>query len=144
MDSRSEIENLLAKYCRLYDEGDLDGYADLFRHGSISGMRTPAEIVAWHRRNVIYYDGSPKVRHVISNLELEIDDTSGFASGRCYVVVYQALPDFPLQALLIGSYRDKFRRIDGRWHFIDRQFDRHLTGNYSRHAKPAAKLPSEA
>jgi hypothetical protein len=141
MDSRSEIENLMAKYCRLYDEGDLEGYADLFRHGSISGMHTPAEIVAFHRRSIFFYEGTPQVRHVISNLELEIDETAGYASGRCYVVVYQALPDFPLQPILMGSYRDKFRRIDGQWHFAERQFDRHLTGDISRHARPATKIP---
>jgi hypothetical protein len=141
MDARGQIENLMAVYCRRYDSGDLDGYADLFRHGTISGMSTHEEIVAFHRDGIYFYDGEPRTRHVITNIEIDIDEDAGAASGRCYVTLYQALPDFPLQVILVGSYIDKFERIDGQWYFANRRFEAHLTGDTSRHSRPGVQLP---
>lgn len=141
MDSRSQIENLLAKYCRLYDDGNLDEYADLFQHGAISGMRSHNEIVNFHRSNIYFYDGEPRTRHVISNIEVEINEEAGTASGRCYLTCYQAAPGFPLQPIFVGSYIDQFRRVDGEWWFADRQFESHLMGDTSRHARPDTNLP---
>ena len=143
MDSRGQIENLMARYCRTYDEGDLDSYAELFRHGTISGMSDHDEIVAFHRENVFFYDGKPQTRHVVSNIEIEIDEEAGTADGRSYLTCYQALPDYPFRPLFVGSYIDKFARIDGEWHFADRQFEMHLLGDISRHGRPGTVLPNE-
>jgi 3-phenylpropionate/cinnamic acid dioxygenase small subunit len=141
MDSRGQIENLMARYCRTYDDGDLDAYADLFSHATISGMSTHEDIVAFHRKNIYSYDGEPRTRHVITNIELYIDEEADTADGRCYITCYQALPDFPLQAILVGSYVDKFQRIDGEWYFAERRFEPHLSGDASHHARPGTKLP---
>jgi 3-phenylpropionate/cinnamic acid dioxygenase small subunit len=141
MESRAQLENLLARYCRAYDDGDLDTYADLFSGSTISGMSTHDEIVAFHRDNIYWYDGVPRTRHVISNIELDIDEVAGTASGRCYVIVYQEAPQFPLQPILIGSYVDRFERAQDEWRFADRHFEPHLVGDISRHAHPGAKLP---
>jgi 3-phenylpropionate/cinnamic acid dioxygenase small subunit len=141
VDSRGEIENLMARYCRVYDDGDLEAYADLFEGATISGMAGRAEIIDFHRRNVYMYDGKPQTRHVITNIELDIDENAGRASGRCYLVCYQALPDFPLQPLFVGSYKDEFRRVDGAWRFSSRHFETHLAGDMSRHARPGTTLP---
>jgi len=141
MTSRDAIENLMARYCRLYDDGDLEGYAELFRHGLVSGMSKPEEVIAWHRKNIFFYDGIPKTRHLISNIEIEIDEAAGLADGRSYIIAYQALEDFPLQPILLGSYIDKFHRIDGQWYFASRSFKWHLSGDNSRHSRPDATLP---
>jgi hypothetical protein len=141
MDSRAEIENLMALYCRRYDSGDLQGYADLFAHGTISGMETPEEIVAFHQQGVWWYDGEPGTRHVITNVEIDVDEEAGTGNGRSYVTVYQALPDFPLQPILIGSYIDTFRRMDGTWYFASRRFEEHLRGDLSRHGRQGVRLP---
>ena len=68
MDSRGEIENLMARYCRTYDDGDLEGYAELFRRATISGMSTPEEIVKFHSEGIYSYDGEPRTRHVVTNV----------------------------------------------------------------------------
>jgi 3-phenylpropionate/cinnamic acid dioxygenase small subunit len=141
MDSRSEIENLMAKYCRLYDNGDLEGYADLFAHATISGMDTAEQIVTFHRQSVHWYDGEPRTRHVITNIEIDVDEAAGTANGQSYVTVYQALPDFPLQPILVGSYIDTFRRLDGGWQFASRRFEEHLRGDLSHHGRPGVRLP---
>jgi hypothetical protein len=136
MDSHLEIQNLIARYSFLYDDGDLDGYADLFSKGSISGMTTHDEIVKFHLDQTYRYDGEPKTRHVIGNSAIDVDEENGTASSRSYAVIYQAVPGFPLQPILIGSYVDEFHRIEGRWWFKNREFEPHLRGDMSRHGRP--------
>ena len=46
-------------------------------------------------------------------------DDGQTARARSYVTVYQALPDFPLQAIFVGGYIDEFAsQIDGFLNFI--------------------------
>ena len=135
---RDEIENLMARYCRTYDEGDFEAYAELFRHGDISGptgaFKTVAEIAEYHRRNCLLYGGTPNTRHVITNIRIDVDPGGTTASADCYVTVYQAAPNFPLQVILVASYIDKFHKIDGQWWFKSRKAEAHLVGDLSKHA----------
>src|SRR6516165_7949182 len=108
-DDRGEIENLLARYCELFDSGDLDGYADLFADARISSQMCDTsgadEVKAFHEANTILYDGLPHTRHVTTNVHIEIDDDGQTASARSYVTVFQATDDFPLQPVFIGQYQ---------------------------------------
>jgi 3-phenylpropionate/cinnamic acid dioxygenase small subunit len=138
-DDRGEIENLMARYCELFDSGDLDGYAALFAGARIASHMSdtsgPEEVKAFHQANGIFYEGVPNTRHVISNLHIEIDDDGLTASGRSYVTVFQAVPDFPLQPVFIGQYQDKFKKVDGKWRFAERECEPYLAGDLSRHAR---------
>ena len=62
-DDRGEIENLMARYCELFDSGDLDGYAALFANARIASHMSdssgPEEVKAFHQANGIFYDGVP-------------------------------------------------------------------------------------
>ena len=135
---RGEIENLMARYCRTYDEGDFDAYAELFRHGDIAGptghFKTVSEVAAYHRRNCVLYGGKPNTRHVITNIRIDVDAGAVTASAESYVTVYQAAPNFPLQVILVASYIDTFHKIDGRWWFKNRRAEAHLVGDLSKHA----------
>lgn len=139
MTDRDQIENLMARYCRLYDDGDFESYAELFRHGDIGGptgdFSTVEEIADYHRRNCLLYDGVPNTRHVVTNIEIHVDDEARTATGGSYVTIYQATPDFPLQAIFVGSYLDRFHEVDGRWWFTERRAVAHLVGDLSRHAR---------
>jgi 3-phenylpropionate/cinnamic acid dioxygenase small subunit len=136
---RDQIQNLLATYCRTYDSGDFQAYAELFRHGDIGspqGLHSTVEEVAdFHRRNCILYEGVPNTRHVITNIHIEVDDGGLTASGACYVTIFQAAPDFPLQVVFVGSYIDTFQKIDGRWWFKTRRAVPHLVGDLSKHGR---------
>ena len=139
MDDRGQIENLMSLYCRLYDSGDFEGYAQLFADARVVGplltLHGSAEVVEYHRSNCLLYDGSPQTRHVTTNIEIEVADDAQTARGRSYVTVYQALPDFPLQAIFIGGYIDEFVKVDGAWRFSERQAVPYLVGDLSRHAR---------
>ena len=137
-DDRGEIQNLMARYCRTYDEGDFEAYAELFLHGDIAGptgaFKTIEEIAAYHRRNCILYDGKPNTRHVITNIGIEIADDGLAATGEAYVTIYNAAKGFALQVIFVGSYLDQFHKLDGKWWFKNRKAVAHLVGDLSRHA----------
>jgi hypothetical protein len=111
--ARAQIENLMALCWRLYDDGNWDTYAELFRDAVVIGgmgntNRTPEEMLAYHYETILLHDGAVKVRHVVSNVEIEVNDSTGTATAHSYVTIYQALPDFPLQPVYVGGFADKF------------------------------------
>src|SRR6476661_3519189 len=105
------VRQLIARYGERIDTGDLDGVAALFRDGTwISGTRRldGADAVRAVYDDVILYDGLPGTRHVMSDVIVDVDGDA--ATSRCSFTVFQARPDFPLQAVLVGRYHDSFVR----------------------------------
>ena len=68
--------------------------------------------------DVILYDGVPGTRHVMGDVVVAVDGDR--ATSRCSFTVFQARPDFPLQAVLVGRYHDAFACVDGAWEFRER------------------------
>jgi 3-phenylpropionate/cinnamic acid dioxygenase small subunit len=88
-----------------------------------------------------YEDGTPRTRHVTSNLILDLDESAGEANGRCTYVVFQSLPDFPLQPIVTGRYHDRFSSHDGDgWRFRERRMFVDAAGDLSRHLR--IEIPS--
>jgi hypothetical protein len=145
MSSATEILNLLYAYAERMDLGDLDGTAELFRHAKIEkGCGPPfdhREILEYWRTVVILYpDGTPRTKHVITNPILDIDEPAGLASCRSYYTVFQSTQDFPLQAIATGRYHDRFERKDDTWRFIFRDYRLgDLRGDLSRHVRAQAR-----
>ena len=139
-DSKDSILRLLNDYCYRIDSGDLQGFADLFEHGTWLVQGDPSEgdtgssAVMETLQNIILYDGKPNTKHVMSNIQVEIDEGGDSARAQCYITVYQAVPpDFPLQAIFIGHYHDSFERDGGEWHFTMRDISPDLAGDLSHH-----------
>lgn len=146
--ARDAIENLLHTYAERIDAGDFAGVGELFAKAVILGpdgspvARGAGEAERLYERTTRRYeDGTPRTRHVTSNLILDVDEPAGEASGRCTYVVFQSLPDFPLQPIVTGRYHDRFA-IDGddRWHFRERRMFVDAAGDLSRHLR--IDLPS--
>ena len=95
------ITNLLYRYAELMDRGDLPGCAALFRHANVkvrgsSDMLSEAELLRLWRDNVILYpDGTPRTRHVVTNPIIEMGPDGMSAQVRSYYTVYQATDTFP-------------------------------------------------
>ena len=139
-DSKDSILRLMNDYCYRIDSGDLQGFADLFEHGTWlvqgdpSGGDTGSGAVMETLQNIILYDGKPNTKHVMSNIQVEIDEGGDSARAQCYITVYQAVPpDFPLQPIFIGHYHDSFERAGGEWHFTMRDISPDLAGDLSHH-----------
>jgi 3-phenylpropionate/cinnamic acid dioxygenase small subunit len=138
MSSHSAIQNLIATYAELVDDGDFAGVGILLADarftggaGSVSGRVAIEKML---RDNVIVYDdGTPRTKHITTNIVIEVDEEAGTAVSRSYFTALQALPDFPLQAIVSGRYQDRFERSEGQWHFVERRVRTDLVGDVSRH-----------
>lgn len=138
--ARDSIVNLMNEYCYRIDSGDLQGFAELFAHGTWlvrgdpNGGDTGTTEVMDTLQNIILYDGKPNTKHVMTNIQVDVDDTGNTANAQCYVTVYQAVPpDFPLQAIFIGHYRDRFEKVQNCWRFVLRDISPDLPGDLSHH-----------
>ncbi|WP_219209403.1 nuclear transport factor 2 family protein [Variovorax boronicumulans] len=83
----------------------------------------------------IHGDGTPRTRHVITNLILEIDEAGTRAQSRAYYTVFQAVDPFLLQAIARGRYRDSLVRTAGQWVFARREVETNLVGDVSQHRR---------
>jgi len=126
-------------YAERLDTGDLDGVAALFAHATWRSPARPEPLrgAAAVRRAydvVLLYDGVPSTRHVLTNLVVEVESPDR-ARARSYFTVFQARPDFPLQAIICGRYHDAFERADGAWRFADRLILPDLIGDLRHHLR---------
>jgi hypothetical protein len=147
MSAREEILHLMNRYGFTIDTGDLDGFASLFAHGAweMEGAKPnigKQDVLAALSNVKIYEDGTPKTKHVTSNVDLTINESAGTASSECYVTVFQQTEDFPLQAIFCGHYFDNFERVNGSWRFAKRLIRHMLAGDMSAHLKvPSDTVP---
>ena len=138
------IESLIAAYAELVDDGDFEGVGHLLADatftggaGSVTGRDAIEKTL---RENVIVYDdGTPRTKHLVTNVAIEVDEESGTATSRSYFTALQVLPGVGLQPIVSGRYYDRFERREGRWRFLERRVRTDLVGDMSRHLhRPAA------
>ncbi len=144
-DPKSAVLRLMNEYCFRIDAGDKEGFARLFEHGSFllqgdpGGGDTGTAAVLKMLENVILYDGKTHTKHVMSNVEIEIDASGDRATAQSYITVFQSVPpNFPLQAIFIGHYYDSFEKVDSSWHFTRREISPDLLGDLSFHRSDMA------
>lgn len=138
--SHRAIENLIATYAELVDNGDFAGVGVLLgdatftgASGSVSGGDAIERML---RDNVILYeDGTPRTKHITTNVAIEVDEAAGTAVSRSYFTTLQALPDLALQPIVSGRYHDRFERRDRQWRFVQRHVRTDLIGDVSRHLR---------
>lgn len=141
--SHRAVENLIARYAELVDDGDFAGLGTLPADATFTGSGEPVSgrdaIEKMFRDTLIVYaDGTPRTQHVTTNVAIEVDEQAGTAVARSYVTVLQALPDLPLQPIAGGRYHDRFERRDGQWRFGERRVRITLVGDVNRHLRQAA------
>jgi 3-phenylpropionate/cinnamic acid dioxygenase small subunit len=137
------IEHLIATYAELVDDGDFAGVGILLADatftggaGSVSGRDAIEKMLK--DSVIVYDDGTPRTKHVTTNVAIELDEDTGTAVSRSYFTVMQALPDLALQPIVSGRYQDRFERRDGQWRFVERRVRTDLVGDLSRHLRGAA------
>jgi hypothetical protein len=145
-DDAEAIRHLIFRYAELLDEGDLDGVASLFEHstyrspGRPGALRGSEQIRRVYDPVIIYDNGTPGTKHVITNVSV-VCDGSPVASSRSYFTVMQAVPGLPLQPIICGRYHDEFEKVDGDWRFTDRMIIPDLIGDLSHHMRPGPVRP---
>jgi 3-phenylpropionate/cinnamic acid dioxygenase small subunit len=139
-DSR-QIENLIYRYAELIDGGDLGGVAELFRQAEIistvHNVRRQGfdEVLQMYTLSCRLYEttGTPLTKHLTTNVIVELDENGKEASARSYYTVLQATDSLPLQPIISGRYRDRFRKVDSLWQFASREMIVDLIGDCSAH-----------
>ena len=133
------ITDLVHSYARMLDRGDLAGVAELFEHATWRSaangtiLQGTAEVSDVYDR-VQLYDGTPRTKHLITNLSIELDPDGYSASAQCYYTVLQGIvPGEVIQVILSGQYHDRFSKVDGRWRFADRLIVVDLSGDLTAH-----------
>lgn len=136
---RDEITELVHAYARLLDAGDLDGVAALFEDAVWRADSTGQEARGVAQVRALYdgvrlYDGSPRTKHLMTNLDVEVEPGGALATARSSFTVLQGVtPGEPIQVVLAGQYLDRFLRTQGRWRFAERRIVVDLVGDLSRH-----------
>jgi hypothetical protein len=136
------IQKLVFSYAELFDTGDFDRAVELFENARlrVSGSDHNFEgdaVRTLLTDQVRLYDGTPRTKHLTTNVVVELDHESRTATSRSYFTALQALPDFPLQPILSGRWYDRLSKVDGRWRFAERVIHADLIGDISRHLKGA-------
>ena len=139
-DSVQQIHNLVHRYAELIDLGDFDGLGQLLGDADIGSGEHPgtlrgadavrAMFTGTTRR---YEDGTPRTKHVTTNLIVDVDEAGGTATCRSYFTVLQAVAGLPLQPVVAGRYHDRFARRATVWGFAERRFFIDLVGDVSHH-----------
>lgn len=139
-DDYFQIQNLIHRYCDRIDRADFDGLGQLFAEADVYlpatdqwFRRDAAGLTAMYRSWVrLHADGTPRTRHVTTNLIIEPDGPEA-ARTQTYIMVYQDAPGCPLQPIVGGRYADRFAKSDGTWHFAERRMEIDMFGNLSAH-----------
>ena len=135
------INMLLTTYAELVDAARFADVGAMFEHATyrvehadtmqVSSCEGSTEVQAFCEQTRVYPDGTPRTKHVVSNVIIEIDGDR--ATARSYVTVFQQTDVLPLQPIASGRYIDRFERAAGRWRFADRLISGFLLGDRSQH-----------
>ena len=139
MSDLGEITALVNSYALLLDGGDVDAVAALFAHSTWRSepeghvLRGVEEIRPVYEQ-LTSHEGSPRTKHLLTNLTVDVEPEATTASAHCYWTVLQNIePGRPINVILSGQYTDTFEKIDGAWRFADRLITVDLTGDASAH-----------
>ncbi|SON59568.1 hypothetical protein MSIMFI_01052 [Mycobacterium simulans] len=148
MPAETQIANLLYRYAECIDGGDLAAAAALFEHaririGADETIDAARLLDIWKSLIVLYPDGTPRTKHLVSNPIVEVDEDAGTARCRSYYTVLQQTEELPLQPIVAGRYHDHFERVDGQWRFSYRDLTLiDMVGNLSHHLRyPITPVP---
>ena len=134
------IETLIMTYAERVDLGDFGGVADLF-DGATYRSALGDDVMVQEGRDAVlntfetlvrrYPDGTPRTKHVTTNVMVEVDGDT--ATARSYYTVMQQTEVLALQPIICGRYHDAFAKQGGAWRFTDRLIFSDLIGDLSQH-----------
>ena len=135
------ITKLVYTYAERIDAGDFDGVADVFAHATltfegfgdaVSGRDAIAALYGRTTRR--YEDGTPKTKHVMTNVMVDVADDGETAWSRSYFTVLQAVPgELALQPVIAGRYRHTYARTDDTWEVATMHITIDLVGDLGHH-----------
>jgi len=123
VEERLDINDLFVRYVCALDEGDVDTVVACFAEDGtlaspVAGEHTgrPA-IRAFAERFARYRASGAQLRHVVSNLRIDVDGDR--AHAQCYLVVFLTR-DGESRVIPPGRYDCRLTKIGGQWLFAHR------------------------
>jgi 3-phenylpropionate/cinnamic acid dioxygenase small subunit len=141
-EDRTAITDLIYRCAEMFDAGDFDGVGELLGRADFGGARTPkmsgakniAGLFAMTTRR--FPDdaspGTPRTRHLVLNLIVEVADDAT-ATARSTFCVVQATDEVALAPIVVGRYYDRFARDEDGWYYTERIADVEMLGEVSQH-----------
>jgi ketosteroid isomerase-like protein len=136
-----EITKLIYTYAEQIDAGDFAGVGELLGHttmtfegfdDAVTGRQAIEGLYTRTTRR--YEDGTPRSKHVMTNVIVDVADDGNRASSRSYFTVLQAVPGaLALQPVIAGRYRHTYQRVEGRWRIATMHIIIDLTGDLGHH-----------
>jgi ketosteroid isomerase-like protein len=135
------ITSLIYTYAERIDAGDFAGVAELFAYATltfegfsdaINGREAIERLYARSTRR--YEDGTPKTKHVMTNVVVDVAEDGTTAASRSYFTVLQAVPgELALQPVIAGRYRHTYKMVDDHWRVATMHVIIDLTGELGHH-----------
>jgi ketosteroid isomerase-like protein len=135
------VTKLIYTYAEKIDAGDFAGVASLLEHACltfegfgdvVSGRQAIERLYTRSTRR--YEDGTPKTKHVMTNVIIDVADDGTMATSRSYFTVLQAVPgELALQPVIAGRYRHTYLKVDGHWRVASMHIIIDLTGDLGHH-----------
>ncbi len=135
------ITKLIYTYAERIDAGDFAGVAEVFAHATLTfdgfddavSGRDAIEAL-YGRTTRRYEDGTPRTKHVMTNVMVDVAEDGGSAASRSYFTVLQAVPgELALQPVIAGRYRHTYRQAEGRWEVATMHITIDLVGDLGHH-----------
>ena len=139
MSDVGDITSLIHSYALLLDRGDTDAVAELFRHATWHSEPNGQVLRGIEQIRPVYEQlktpkGSPRTKHLLTNLTVEVHPGDVIASAHCYWTVLQNVESGrAIDIILSGQYVDTFEKAEGTWRFAYRLIVVDLTGDTSGH-----------
>ena len=138
---REAISQLIYTYAERIDAGDFAGVAEVFSDATLTfegfgdAVSSPEAIQSLYERTTRRYeDGTPRTKHVMTNVIVDVADDGVHASSRSYFTVLQAVPgELALQPVIAGRYRHTYEKVGGRWRVATMHIIIDLTGELGHH-----------
>jgi ketosteroid isomerase-like protein len=135
------ITRLVYTYAERIDLGDFDGVGELFEDATLTfegfgdavrGRDAIARLYARTTRR--YEDGTPKTKHIMTNLLVDAAEDGERAESRSYFTVLQAVPgELALQPVIAGRYRHGYELKGGSWRVVSMHVTIDLVGDLGHH-----------
>jgi 3-phenylpropionate/cinnamic acid dioxygenase small subunit len=134
------ITKLIYTYAERIDDGDFAGVGELFAHATLTfegfgdAVSGRDAIQALYTRSTRRYeDGTPRTKHVMTNVMVDVHDDAT-ARSRSYFTVLQAVPGaLALQPVIAGRYRHTYELVDSGWRVATMHITIDLVGDLGHH-----------
>jgi ketosteroid isomerase-like protein len=135
------VTKLIYTYAERIDAGDFAGVGELFAHATLTfegygdAVSGSDAIEALYTRSTRRYeDGTPRTKHVMTNVIVDVAEDGSRASSRSYFTVLQAVPGaLALQPVIAGRYRHIYELVQGHWRVVSMHVMIDLMGDLGQH-----------